>query len=219
MADGVKTVPNTRAYDASRRRESAQATRRRVIETAMRLFVEFGYGATSLQAIADDASVSVQTIYATFGNKRTVLAEALDVAIAGDDEQVTVNDRDWMADVWTAPTTEARLSAYAGAVTRIMGNAADMFLVLGAAAAAEPALGDLDDQTHRRRRVGAARVIDAVREVGPLAPHLTPDAATDVLWALNSPELYHQLVRRAGWTTDRYQEWLAGALRRELLPS
>jgi len=220
MSRDVKTTDDEqgRRYDTTRRRASARITRRRVLDAAITLFEEHGYGATSLQAIADEADVSVQTIYATFTNKRNVLTEALDVAIAGDDEAVAVNDRDWMSSVWTAPTATERLEAYAHAVTRIMSTAGPMFLVVAAAAATDPELVDVDDEAERRRRSGSARVVDSILEVGALAAHLDPNTATDVLWALNSPQLHDQLVRRAGWSTDRYREWLAGAMRRELLP-
>ena len=108
-----------RSYDASRRLARARQTRRAIIEAAITLFTTQGYGATTLQAIADEAGVAVQTIYATLKNKPTILAEALDVAIAGDDTPVAVNERDWMSEVWTAATGEKRLLAYAEAVVSV----------------------------------------------------------------------------------------------------
>ncbi|MGZ4681516.1 MAG: TetR/AcrR family transcriptional regulator [Acidimicrobiales bacterium] len=54
---------------------------------ATSLFEERGYAATPIVAIAEAADVAEQTVYAAFGNKRTLLAQAVDQAIAGDDEQ------------------------------------------------------------------------------------------------------------------------------------
>jgi AcrR family transcriptional regulator len=200
-----------------RRRERARATRRAVLAAAKRLFVGDGYGATTIQAIADEAGVAVQTVYAAFGNKRTILAELLDVSIAGDDEQVVVNAREWMRPVWEAPTAAERLRAYAAAVSRIMAGAGDVFAVVTAAAATDPDVVELAATAEQRRRLGATSVVESVRSVGALRPGLDPERAVDVLWLLNGPAVYGQLVRQAGWTREEYESWLAGAMVRELL--
>lgn len=64
-----------------------------MIEAAARLFVEQGFGATSINQIAAAAEVSAPTSYATFGSKAGVLARAIDVAVVGDYEDVPVVDR------------------------------------------------------------------------------------------------------------------------------
>lgn len=200
-----------------RRQERARATRLAVLDAARELFVADGYGATTIQAIADEAKVAVQTVYAVFGNKRAILSELLDVSIAGDGDQVVVNAREWMQPVWDAPTAPERLGAYAAAVARIMQSAGDVFAVVTAAAATDPEVIELADTTEARRRQGATAVVDSVRSVGALRPGLTADHAVDVLWLLNSPLVYTQLVRRAAWPVDRYQAWLADTMVQQLL--
>jgi AcrR family transcriptional regulator len=215
MADDVKATG--RSYDATRRVARARHTRRTIIEAAIRLFTAQGYGATTLQAIADEAGVAVQTIYATLENKPTILAEALDVAIAGDDEPVVINEREWMNEVWTAATAEQRLLAYAEAVGQIMERASDMFMVVTGAALTDSRLAAIDNETQRRRRDGASRVVDSVAEVSRLAAGLSPERATDIVWLLNSPVVHQQLVRAAGWSRADYVGWLGRTLVRELL--
>jgi AcrR family transcriptional regulator len=200
-----------------RRQERARATRRAVLAAAARLFVAGGYGATTLQAIADDAGVAVQTVYAAFGNKRTILSHVIDIAIAGDDEQLAVNDREWMQPVWEAPSAADRLRAYASATRRIAASAGDVFAVLAAAAATDPDVVELAAAAEHRRHVGAASVIDSVRSIGGLRPGLTREQAVDVLWLLNSPAVFTHFVRQAGWSLDQYERWLADAMVRELL--
>lgn len=203
----------------SRREQKARATRRAVLRAAERLFVSDGYGATTIQSIADEADVAVQTVYAIFGNKRSVLAELVDVSIAGDDAEIVVNAREWMRPVWEAPTAPDRLRAYAAAVRRIMDGAGDVFGVVATAATTDPDVVELAETTEHRRRAGAASVVESVRSVGALRPELTPERAADVLWLLNSPAVYAQLVRRAGWSPDEYEAWLGDAMVRELLGS
>src|SRR6185437_11800748 len=71
-----------RAYDSSKRRAAAKATRLRIAQCARRLFAEHGYGATSIEAIAREAGTSVPSFYATYGSKRAVLFALLDAADA-----------------------------------------------------------------------------------------------------------------------------------------
>ena len=188
-----------------------------MVLAARRAFVDHGYGATTLQQIADDAGVSVQTIYATFGNKRTLLEAALDVSIAGDDEPVAVNDREWMHDVFHHPDAATRLAAYAAACRRISGGAADMFAVVQAAAAVDPGLADLAATVDERRRIGARSIIDGLVEIGALRPGLSTAEAVDILWTLNSPAIFQLLVRQSGWSAGRYEQWLAETFQAQLL--
>ncbi|MGH9135180.1 MAG: TetR/AcrR family transcriptional regulator [Ilumatobacteraceae bacterium] len=199
------------------RRERSRRTRRAIVVAATDLFVSDGYGSTTITAIADRAGVSVQTVYASFGTKRAILAEALDQAIAGDDEVIVVNAREWMREVWEAPTGVERLAAYAAAVRRIVTNAGDLYNVVTTAASTDPEVVALASTAEVRRRAGAASVVGSVTEVAALRRGLTTDEAIDVLWTLNSPAVYHLLVRRAGWDLDRYERWLAEAFVRELL--
>lgn len=200
-----------------RRQRKARATQRAVLVAARQLFVEHGYGSTTIQAIADAADVAAQTVYATFGNKRTILDRVLDVTIAGDDAEAAVNARDWMRPVWDAATASERLRGYAGAVRQIMERAGEVFAVVASAAESDPDAVPLAEQTEQRRRTGAASVVDSVMSVGELRPGLTRERAIDVLWLLNSPAVFRQLVRRARWSLDEYEAWLAEAMVNELL--
>lgn len=200
-----------------RRDQRARATRLAVLDAARRLFVARGYGATTIQTIADEANVAVQTVYAAFGNKPSILAALVDVSIAGDDADIVVNAREWMRPVWEANTAPERLQAYATAVRRIMDSAGDVFAVVKAAATVDADAAQLADTTEQRRRAGAASVVESIRKVGTLRRGLTEDEAVDVLSLLNSPTVYEHLVRRAGWTPNRYESWLADNMQRELL--
>ena len=206
-----------RPAESDGRHERARLTRRKIVVAAIELFIADGYGATSITAIAHKAGVAVQTVYATFANKRTILAAALDQSIAGDDAAVVVNDRDWMHEVFHAATAARRLIAYAAAVRRIMSSAGDMFMVVTTAAKVDADIVELAAITEARRRTGATSVMNAVVEVGHLRPGLTVEQAVDVLTMLNSPATFHHLVRNCGWTLDAYQTWLADTMKRDLL--
>ena len=81
-----------------RRARKALETRRRVLDAAEALFTRDGYAATTMTAIADQADVAVQTLYAVFGNKRALLTELIDARVVGDDHAGPLPDReDWQA--------------------------------------------------------------------------------------------------------------------------
>lgn len=71
-------VNTKRRYHSPRRQAQSLATRAAIIDSARRMFAEQGYAATSMNALAQDADVAVQTIYSTFGSKRGILTALLD---------------------------------------------------------------------------------------------------------------------------------------------
>lgn len=68
MVDAVK-----RRYDSSRRQEQARENRRRILQAAHELFVNRGYGQTTIADVAARADVAVETVYAAYRNKATLL--------------------------------------------------------------------------------------------------------------------------------------------------
>ena len=108
-----RTVKPRRAYDSPRRRQQAAATRRAVLDAARELFIQRGYVATTIGAIAAHAGVSPETVYATFKNKRALLSQLLDVAIAGDDAPVPILERSWVQQLRDQADPQRRLQILA----------------------------------------------------------------------------------------------------------
>ena len=206
MTDDVKT---RRRYESPQRQEQARTTRLAILEAAHALFVQHGYGATTLQGIADRASVSVATVYAAFGNKRTVLKELVDVSIAGDDEPVPIADRDWVADLAAEPDRHQRIRMLAAGGRRILERRSAVDAVVDAAGATDPEIRALSNEMRRQRREGQARLLALVAGADGLRPGLEPEEAADILYAIASPETYRLLVEQRGWTPERFEQWLA----------
>src|SRR4051795_10024314 len=85
-----------RPYESSRRQSQARQTRAAVRDAAERLFLERGYAATTMAAVAEAANVSVETVYKAFGNKPGLVKGVFDVAVVGDDEPVPMMQRDFV---------------------------------------------------------------------------------------------------------------------------
>jgi len=195
-----------------RRAARARATKRRIVEAAIEGFTSVGYAPTSIASIARAAGVGAQTVYAAFGNKASILAAAVDQAIAGDDDAVAVNDRGWMRSVLNESDPEQRLRGYATAVARIQAGAARVLRVLDLAAGESPELETLWRETMRRRRAGVTGVVGPIDDRGELRPGLDASTAVDIAWSLNGHEVFLNLVDRCGWSTTQYAAWLGDAL-------
>src|SRR3954451_8997101 len=77
LVSTVITPDSKRSYDATRRRERAEAeraaTRRRVVDAAGQLFLTRGYVATTMTEIAREAGVALQSVYAAGQSKADLL--------------------------------------------------------------------------------------------------------------------------------------------------
>jgi len=195
----------------------ARETRRKMLTAATDLFLEHGYGTTTLQDVADRAGVAVQTIYFTFGTKRALLKEVVDVAIAGDDEPVATMDRPWFHSALTAPTAAEQVGLHVSATSAILGRVAAITKVLDAAAAGDPEIAaawpDADDPRHTVQRALA----DALVTKPDARPGLSAEEAADVLYGVLSPELYLVFTGDRGWSPEKWTAWSTRVLLAELV--
>src|SRR5688500_3804430 len=83
------------------RRERSRQTRRRIVDAATHLFVARGYVASTIEDVAAEAGVAVQTVYYVFGTKPLLLSAVLDASIAGDVEPVPILERSWIESLRT----------------------------------------------------------------------------------------------------------------------
>ena len=212
-ARGVKRAE----YRSPRRDAQAKATRLAIIEAAGRLFVERGYAATSIEAIAEAADVGRATVFTSVGGKAALLKAAYDVALVGDDEPVALPDRPWAQHVRDGSTQRERLIRYAEMVTAIDGRYAPIYEAFRGAATADPEVRGLWQEIRDERRKGATNVVRMITQLGPLRQGLTSEVAADLVWVLNDPGLYHQLVVERGWSPSDFSSWLASTMCAQLL--
>jgi AcrR family transcriptional regulator len=196
-----------RAYQSKLRGAQAQSTRAAVIAAAGRLFVAQGYAATSIEDIAAAAGVSRATVFTSVGGKATLLKTALDVAIVGDDEPVSLPDRPRSKAIRAEPDPRRYLALYAEMITEMDGRLAGIHEALRGAAGVDSDARALWETQLAQHRQGAANVIADLARKGGLRKGLDPAAAADIVWLLG-PGTYHMLVHRRGWSPERFQAWL-----------
>lgn len=210
--------PPTRKYDSTRRQAQARQTRLQIAEAARVLFLERGYAGTSIEAIAEQANVAPETIYATLKNKRNVLSFLFDISIGGDDEDVRLLDRPDPQAVLNETDQHRQLTLFARDITKILHRAAPIFEILRIAAKTEPEIAELVQRLLRERMANMNMVVKKVAANGPLREGLNRTGATELMWAMTSPELYLLLSRDRGWSDEEYTRWLTDTLIRLVLP-
>ena len=203
---------SARSYDSSGRRARAAELRMRMIGCAHDLFVANGYAGTTIADVARAAAVSPPTVFSAFGSKAALLKQCIDVALAGDTEEVSVAERPIAIWVYDTSDPVELLRRYAVMMGALASRAAPIYDVLVRAADAEPELRELlADFEHQRLRA-SAMVAEGVAERGGLPAGRTVNEARDTVWLLNAPELYVTLTRKRRWSTRRYVTWAANTL-------
>jgi AcrR family transcriptional regulator len=207
MTEAVK-----RRYDNSRRQAQARATRLKVIEAAKRLFIEHGYPATTIDAIAEAADVPLPSVYRLFGSKRALLAAILDTSFGGDDQSVAFGDRPAVRAARDEPDPARMVTAFARIARELMDRSSAIQHVLATAAQVDPEMAELLAEIRRQRHTGQSRIVAALDARGALDPGLDKTEAADIAYALLSPEVHRILTVERGWPADRYERWVARSL-------
>jgi AcrR family transcriptional regulator len=186
--------------------------RRAVVDAARRLFLERGYGGTTIEAISELSDVPSATVYRLFGSKRGILKALLDVSIVGDDEAVAMADRLPVRSLLADPDPTNQLAGFVGVAAQINSRTAAIYRILVSAAASDPDAAALLHELTRQRQEGQGRIARSLSRARALKPQLRERDAGDIIHALLSPELYGLLVVERGWSPERYETWLTQTL-------
>ncbi|MEO6651987.1 MAG: helix-turn-helix domain-containing protein [Ilumatobacteraceae bacterium] len=195
-----------RAYDSSRRQAQARDTRALVVRAARDLFVAHGYGHTTVAEVGEAAGVSVETIYAAFGNKATLLHNAWDITIGGDDEDVVFHERPEVMALRNEPDLTKRLMMQATVATSTAQRIAPFQLMVQAAAGADPTAAAMLEEMDRQRLIGISVMAAGAAKTGQLA--VSENECRDVVWSMTDGMLWHRLVNQRGWSNERFADWL-----------
>jgi AcrR family transcriptional regulator len=207
----IREVAARRPYNSPTRRRQAEQTSLRILTEARELFRTAGFAATTMEAIASSAGVSVKTVEGIFASKRGVLAAVVDpLASSGPPRELLERLR--AAD---EPRTRLRLVAEL-TWTAYHASVPEFELMRGSATIA-PEIAAVAQLVDSRRRANQARLIAYLSERRVLRADLAPEEAIDVAWTLTSYDVYRALVNVQRWPADRYRAWLASALADSLL--
>lgn len=196
------------AYDNTQRSVAAAETRARIHASARTLFIERGFAGTTIREVAEAAGVSQETIYKTFGSKAVLLKAVYDVSLAGDDQAIPLAERPEARAAWEAESPALAARAYAELAMLIAERTDSLLRVLLRSRATDRTLNDFAHTTDQERLAGSRMHVEHWHAAGWVRPDLTLDRASEILWALNSPEP-RWLLLDAGWSTHELASWLA----------
>ncbi len=213
MPENVKP----RAYDVTMRQTQSAATRQRIVEAARALILERGYRATTIGAIAAEAGVNTDSVYELVGRKPMVLRELIEQAISGTDHEVVAEERDYVKAIRAEADPARKLAIYARAVCKTHTRMAPLFLALRDASSTEPEALEVWHEISERRAANMRKLVKDLKGAGGLRRGLSIDQAADIVWAMNSAELFVLLTIERGWSLKRFERWLADSWCRLLL--
>ena len=167
--------------------------------------------------IADEAGVALKTVYVVFETKAGLLRAVWDARFGGQEEGVPLHRRAWYREIAAERDAERKLALLAAHSRRVKTGSGALLEAIRIAASIDEDVAALwRDIEAKLLRVQRA-VVEQLRRSGALAPALTVPKATDVLWTLNHPTVWHLLVRGRGWSSDAYEDWLRDTLCAQLL--
>jgi len=191
-----------------------KATRRAIVDAAAELFVAQGYGVTTLEQVAARAGVAVQTVYFHFGNKRTILKQAVDVAAVGDDETVAMLDRPWLVEARAERDPQRVIAAWTAYGREVVSRVGPIMRVVRDAAVVDPemaaqwSVNEAQTATAFRALAEQLEALQALR--------VPVDEAVDILCALSGLEMFLLLSAR-GWPPERWEQFVVDSLVHALL--
>ena len=194
-------------------------TEERILAAARELFVRDGYAATTLTAVADAARVAHRTVYVRFGTKADLLKRVVDVAIAGDTQNVDVQSRDWYRAALAAPTIGERIGLLADGSAALMARAGDLFAVAQQAEPVEPVIADAFRAGRAATRDSLRHFFTQMRDDGLLPADADLDWLCDTAGVLAHASTYLLIRETLGWTTDQYRTWLRTSWQRLITAS
>jgi Transcriptional regulator len=208
-----------REYDSSRRQAQADETRRHILEAARKLFTERGYAGATAEAIAAEAGVAAQTIYAIFKNKKKMLVSLMNVSPAtGVEDHTPMPERPSVQAVSQEHDQRRQLEMFAQVVAANLDQVAVISEIMADAAKTEPDFDRILQKLNKQRLEHMALAVQQIAANGPFRENMDERYARDTIWTLTSPEVFLLLTQGRGWSKEQYAQWLADMLMSVLLP-
>jgi AcrR family transcriptional regulator len=214
-----KLKSTKREYDSSRRQAQANETRRHILEAARKLFMERGYAGATAEAIAAEAGVAAQTIYAIFKNKKKILVSLMNVSpTTGVEDHTPMSERANVQAVAQEQDQRRQLQMFAQVVAGNLDQVAAVFEIMTDAARIEPDFERIVEKLNKQRLEHMTLAVKQISANGPFREQIDEVYARDTIWALTSGEVFLLLTKDRGWSKEQYAGWLADMLIRALLP-
>jgi AcrR family transcriptional regulator len=211
----VDNAPSS--YSSLVRANQARATRRMIVTAAAQLFIERGYAATTIDAVAQRAGVGRKTVFSSVGGKGALLKEAWDWVLADDDEPIPMSERPAVRAIIAEREPRRLVRMWVDMVVDVFSRGWPLAGVILAAADVDAEARALQDLIHRETLAGATAFVTHLAGTGGLRADLSIELGADICWSLVNSRLQQLLVDARGWTPHEYSEWLIEVVSTTLL--
>ena len=212
----MANVKPKRRYDSTGRQAQARRNRQAILDAAQRQFLEGGYAATTIAAVAAEAGVSVETVYKAFGGKPGLVRAIYDRGLVGPEPVPAYRRADEMRERETDP--RAIMRNWGTIASEVSSVVSPIERLVRAAAASDHDMAALLQAHNDLRERRARHHARFLKEQGYLREGVSVAQATDILWTCTSDELYDLLVTQRGWSPPRFARFLADFMINALLP-
>jgi len=114
------------------------------------------------------------------------------------------------------PDQRRQIHFFARDMAAISARVRPVYEILRTASAVEPEMAAIRAEMDNYRLRNMRQAADWIAAHGPLRVEV--DRASEIIWALASPDVSRMLCDGRDWTQDEYAVWLEDALIRLLLP-
>lgn len=197
-----------------KRADAAARTRRRILQAAAELFTENGYGQTTLQAIANRAGVSVESV-GLAGPKRRLVFAAFRMAFAGHGEAFPLAGEPAYVDMAARMPPTQVVEEYAALLAAAIARTDGLWHALHVAADVDPRAAQMLDEVRAERRREFERSAQMLIDLG-LAPAGRVEVLVREFYAFASHEAFAVLHSECGVTAEQFGERLRYQLLRLL---
>jgi len=212
----VAEVKGKRKYSSPVRDEQAARTRVRILDAAAELFLERGYGRTTMKDVAERAGVARDTVHAAFGSKAQVLTSLIDLRLVPDDSVTNITERQDAQAIRSELDQRTQIELFAKFIAGVSTHLRPVFEILRTASAVEPEMGKVFEDMDQFRLKNMHVYAKWIAARGPL--RVPTKRAGEIIWALASPDVARMLCDELGWSEADHAGWLADTLARSLLP-
>jgi AcrR family transcriptional regulator len=181
------------------------------------LFSEYGYAATTIERIAAEAGVAIDTVYAVFRSKRAVLSGLMERQVGGDEQPIAMLDRAEPQAVRREPNQRRQLARFVAGVTDAIERSRPIDDIMRSAAAIDPEISTLRGNIQEERFRNMTTLVRWLRANGPLRRERHVEEAAAIVWTLTSPEVHRLLRVDRGWSSEHFRDWLGDTLARTLI--
>lgn len=201
----------SRTYRSELRRQQADQTRRRIVESAAELFAADGYARTTLARIAGRAGVSTETVQGS-GPKAALLVAALEYAafgVAGEEDVLNLDIGRTLMAIKTLPESTHFFVDFQAEVHE---KTARLWLALIGGASSDSELDvhltDLLAGVSAQHR----RTLEIYRDRGWVRDDVPFEEVVETTAVLCSADTYLRITHRDGWSLEAYRKWLGRML-------